>query len=33
MRIIAITTPKVDDNDAYLIKHLLEGGIDIIHLR
>ena len=33
MRIIAITTPKVDDNDAYLIKRLLEGGIDIIHLR
>ena len=33
MRIIAITTPKVGDNDAYLIKRLLEGGIDIIHLR
>ena len=33
MRIIAITTPKVDDNDASLIKRLLAGGIDIIHLR
>ena len=33
MRFIAITTPKVDDNDVYLIKRLLEGGIDIIHLR
>ena len=33
MRIIAITTPKVDDKDVQLIKCLLEGGIDIIHLR
>ena len=33
MRFIAITTPKVDDKDVQLIKCLLEGGIDIIHLR
>ena len=33
MRIIAITTPKVDNKDVLLIKRLLEGGIDIIHLR
>ena len=33
MRIIAITTPKVDDNDICLIQHLLEAGVDIIHLR
>lgn len=33
MRFIAITTPKVDDKDVRLIKRLLEGGIDIIHLR
>ena len=33
MRIIAITTPKVDDMDALLIKSLLEGGIDMVHLR
>ena len=33
MRIIAITTPKVDDNDAFLIRRLLAGGIGIIHLR
>ncbi len=33
MRIIAITTPKVDDNDIPLIKGLIGCGIDIIHLR
>ena len=33
MRFIAITTPKVDNKDVLLIKRLLEGGIDIIHLR
>ena len=33
MRIIAITTPKVDDKDVQLIKRLLEGGVDSIHLR
>lgn len=33
MRIIAITTPKVTDEDVYLIKGLLEKGIDTVHLR
>ena len=33
MKIIAITTPKVSDNDASIIGHLLDRGIDIIHLR
>lgn len=33
MRFIAITTPEVDNKDLLLIKRLLEGGIDIIHLR
>ena len=33
MKIIAITTPKVTDEDAYLIKELLDKGIDTIHLR
>lgn len=33
MKIIAITTPKVTDEDAYLISNLIETGIDIVHLR
>lgn len=33
MRIIAITSPKVMDEDVYLIKGLLAKGIDTIHLR
>ena len=33
MKIIAITSPKVIDEDAYLINTLLNSGIDIIHLR
>lgn len=33
MKIIAITTPKVIDDDAYIIKSLLDKGIDAIHLR
>ena len=33
MRIIAITTPKVDDKDLHLIRGLIRCGIDIIHLR
>lgn len=33
MIFIAITSPKMDNNDAYLIKTLLEKGVDIIHLR
>lgn len=33
MKIIAITTPKVDNNDIHLIRTLFEKGIDIIHLR
>ena len=33
MRFIAITSPKVIDEDAYLINTLLNSGIDIIHLR
>ena len=33
MRIVAITSPKVMDEDVYLIKALLAKGIDTIHLR
>ena len=33
MKIIAITTPKVIDEDVYIIKNLIMKGIDIIHLR
>ena len=33
MKIIAITSPKVIDEDAYLINTLLNNGIDTIHLR
>lgn len=33
MKIIAITTPKVIDEDAYIIKGLLDRGIDTVHLR
>lgn len=33
MKIIAITTPKVIDEDAFIITTLLNKGIDIVHLR
>lgn len=33
MKIIAITTPTVTDEDAYLIKGLLDNGVDSVHLR
>ncbi len=33
MKIIAITTPRVIDEDVYIIKSLLDGGVDTIHLR
>jgi thiamine-phosphate pyrophosphorylase len=33
MRIIAITTPRVTPNDVPIIRRLLDGGIDIVHLR
>ena len=33
MRIIAITTPTVTDEDACLIKGLLDNGVDSVHLR
>ena len=33
MKIIAITTPKVINEDTFLIKNLLERGIDFVHLR
>ena len=33
MKLIAITTPKVFNDDTYLIKALLDKGVDIIHLR
>jgi thiamine-phosphate pyrophosphorylase len=33
MRIIAITTPKVDNRDAQIIRRLLASGVDIVHLR
>ena len=31
MRIIAITTPTVTDEDIYLIKGLVDNGIDTIN--
>lgn len=33
MKIIAITTPKVISEDAYIIARLLDKGVDIVHLR
>ena len=33
MKIIAITTPKVIDEDAFIIKGLIDRGVDMIHLR
>ena len=33
MKIIAITTPKIIDEDTYIIKGLLDRGIDTVHLR
>lgn len=33
MKIIAITTPKITNEDAPIIKYLFDRGIDIIHLR
>lgn len=33
MKIIAITTPKVTDEDAHIIRRLLDMGVDIVHLR
>ena len=33
MRLIAITPPKVTDEDSFIIELLLDRGIDIIHLR
>lgn len=33
MRIIAITTPKVTDDDPFIIGTLLANGVDIVHLR
>ena len=33
MIVIAITTPKVIDEDVYIIKGLLKKGIDIIYLK
>lgn len=33
MKIIAITTPTVIAEDAYIISRLLDGGIDVVHLR
>ena len=33
MRIIAITTPKVIDEDVCIITALLNRGVDIVHLR
>ena len=33
MKLIAITTPKIIDEDAYIITRLLDIGIDIVHLR
>lgn len=33
MKIIAITSPSVVDEDLYIIQQLLNRGIDIIHLR
>ncbi len=33
MKIIAITTPNVHENDALLITNLMEKGVDFVHLR
>ena len=33
MRIIAITSPKVIEDDVFLIQRVVETGIDTIHLR
>ena len=33
MKIIAITTPKVIDEDAFIIKGLIDRGVDMVHLR
>lgn len=33
MKIIAITTPRVTDDDAPIIRHLIHEGVDIVHLR
>ena len=33
MKIIAITSPKITAADVYLIKTLIEKGIDLVHLR
>lgn len=33
MKLIAITSPKVSNEDAYLIKSLLELGVDFVHIR
>lgn len=33
MKIIAITTPRVIPEDAYIIARLLDKGVDIVHLR
>lgn len=33
MRIIAISTPRVTDDDVPIIRHLLDRGIDAVHLR
>ena len=33
MRLIAITTPKVTDDDALIIERLLDKGVDTVHLR
>ena len=33
MRLIAITTPKITDDDTLIIKELLDRGVDTVHLR
>lgn len=33
MKIIAITTPRVTDDDAPIIRHLLDRGVYAVHLR
>ena len=33
MRLIAITTPKVTDDDTLIIERLLDKGVDTVHLR
>lgn len=33
MKIIAITTPKIISDDGYIIRGLLDNGVDIVHLR